>query len=224
MPIDITELVDPRHTAVVVNECQQGILGERSVLPAVAEETRWVLPNVGRLVRGAREAGADVLHALAARRADGRGARSGLLVERHAGGVGSGLTPEEFATVMPEIGVEESDFVVTRYGGMGGLSGSGAVTILRNLGMRTLVVCGVTLNAGVLSMMMYGLDEGFDVVVVSDASGGFPRSYGEDILRYTVRPFAPIATVDDVLAAWSATRRGRQDAPPARASSTRPGR
>jgi hypothetical protein len=55
-------------------------------------------------------------------------------------------------------------------------------------------------------MMMYGLDEGFNVVVTSDASGGFPRSYGVDILRYTVRPFAPIATVDEVVAAWNRSR------------------
>lgn len=201
MPIDITELVNPNHTAVVVNECQEGVLGQRSLLPAIAGETRWILPNVGRLVRSAREVGADVFHALAARRSDGRGGRD-LLVGRHMAAEGPGLTPQEFATVMPEIGVEESDFVVTRYGGMGGLSASGAVTILRNLGTRTLVLAGVTLNAGVLSMMMYGLDEGFDVVVTSDASGGFPRSYGEDVLRYTVRPFAAIATVDEVVAAW----------------------
>lgn len=202
MPIDITDLVHPRHTAVVVNECQQGVLGEHSSLPAIAEETRWILPNVGRLVRAAREYGADVFHALAGRRPDGRGGRTDLLVARHVGTAGPARAPEEFAEVMPEVGVEESDFVVTRYGGMGGLSSSGAVATLRNLGTRTLVLAGVTLNAGVLSMMMYGLDEGFNVVVTSDASGGFPRSYGEDILRYTVRPFAPIATVDQVVAAW----------------------
>jgi 3-mercaptopyruvate sulfurtransferase SseA len=55
------------------------------------------------------------------------------------------LALEEFAAAMPGIGVEESDFVVTRYGGMGGLSASGAVTILRNLGTRTLVLGGVRL-------------------------------------------------------------------------------
>jgi hypothetical protein len=51
-------------------------------------------------------------------------------------------------------------------------------------------------------MVFNGLDEGFNVVVASDASGGFPRSYGDDVLRYTVRPFAPIATVDEIVAAW----------------------
>lgn len=202
MPIDITELVQPDHTAVVINECQQGVLGEHSHLSALAEETRWILPNVARLVRSAREAGAEVVHALAGRRADGRGGNTNFLIGRRAGADGPELSPAEFAAVMPEIGVEDTDFVVTRIGGLGGLSASGAVPILRNLGVRTLVVGGVTLNAGVLSMVFNGLDEGFDVVVASDASGGIPRSYGEDVLRYTVRPFAPIASVDEIVAAW----------------------
>lgn len=202
MPIDITDLVDPRHTAVVINECQQGVLGPHSHLPALADETRWILPNVARLVQNARGVGVDVVHALAGRRADGRGANTNFLIAQRAGGESLPGTPEEFAVVMPEIGVEDSDFVVTRYGGIGGLSASGAVTILRNIGARTLVLGGVTLNAGVLSMVFSGLDEGFDVVVASDASGGFPRSYGEEVLRYSVRPFAPIATVEEIIAAW----------------------
>jgi nicotinamidase-related amidase len=208
MPIDITDLVDPAHTAVVINECQEGVIGKYSRLPAIAEETRWIIPNVARLVHTARQVGAEVLHALAVGRPDGRGGSPNmLLTQRSRLGAESpdalpGLAPEEHAAVIPEIGVAPSDFVVGRIGGVGGLSASGAVNILRNIGVRTLVLGGITLNAGVLSMVFYGIDEGFDVVVASDASGGFPRQYGEDVLRYTVRPFAPIATVDEIIAAW----------------------
>ena len=106
---------------------------------------------------------------------------------------------------MPEIEVQESDFIVTRFGGVGGLSASGAVSILRSLGVRTLVLGGVTLNAGVVASMIYAIDEGFDTVVASDASGGFPRTYGDEVLLRTVRPFSTIATVDEVIASWSSS-------------------
>jgi nicotinamidase-related amidase len=200
--IDITELVAPSHTAVVINECQVGILGEHSVLPAIAEETRWIVPNVARLVSAARTHGVGVLHAVARPRADGRGSRTGGLVSRHTQPKGPALDPEEFSAVLPEIGVEPSDFVIARLGGMGGFSGSGAISTLRALGVRTVILGGVTLNAGVLSMMMTAIDEGFDAVVASDASGGFPRGYGDEVLAKSVRPFAPVVSVDQIVAAW----------------------
>jgi nicotinamidase-related amidase len=201
--IDITELVAPQHTAIVINECQVGILGEHSVLPAIAEATRWIVPNVARLVLAARSHEVDVLHAVARPRADGRGGRTGGGVSRHTQSAGPALSPDEFSAVLPEIGVAPSDFVVSRLGGMGGLSGSGAVLTLRALGVRTVILAGVTLNAGVLSMVMTAIDEGFDAVVASDASGGFPRSYGEEVLVKSVRPFAPVVTVDQIVAAWA---------------------
>jgi nicotinamidase-related amidase len=204
MPLDIDDLVLPGKTAIVINECQQGILGEDSSLPVVAEATRWIIPNVGRLVRSARHYGVDVMHAVAGRRPDGRGGMTGPVVERHLRPQTS-LDVGEYSTVMPEIGVEPSDFVVTRYGGMGGLSASGAVSILRGLGVSTVVLAGVTLNAGVLTMMSNAIDEGFAAVVVSDACGGFPKSYGEDVLKYTVRFFAPIVSVEQLEQAWSRT-------------------
>jgi nicotinamidase-related amidase len=201
VPIDITPFIDPTHTAVLLNECQQGVMGEQSVLPAMAEATRWILPNVARLVQGARANDVAVLHGVVRPRPDGRGGRNGRIVSRHTSG--PKLDPETYSAVMPEIGVADSDFVVPRIGGMGGLSGSGALSILRSLEIRTLILGGISLNAGVLSMLFSGLDEGFDIVVVSDACGGFPRSYGEEILQKSVRPFAPIVTVDDVIATWS---------------------
>jgi hypothetical protein len=40
-------------------------------------------------------------------------------------------------------------------------------------------------------------------VVASDASAGIPRSYGDDILKYTIRMFAPVASTDELVTAWS---------------------
>lgn len=202
MPLDIVESVDPAHTAVVLNECQQGVIGASSNLPAVAEATRWILPNAGRLVGAARKHGVAVMHTLAAARPDGRGGLSGQVVGRHTQSGGRHTIPADFEDIMPEIGYEDSDFVVTRFGGMGGLSASGAISILRSLEVKTLLLGGISLNAGVLSMMMYAIDAGFHPIVVSDAAGGYPRAYGEAVLANSVRWFAPLTTVDSVLDIW----------------------
>jgi biuret amidohydrolase len=202
VPIDITESIDPAHTAVVLNECQQGVIGQSTNLQAVAAATRWILPNAGRLVRSARHHGVAVMHTLAAARPDGRGGLSGQVVARHTHPGERVEIPADFEEIMPEIGLADSDFVVTRFGGMGGLSASGAISILRSLEVTTLLLGGISLNAGVLSMMMYAIDNGFHPIVVGDAAGGYPREYGEDVLKNSIRWFAPITTVDAVVDIW----------------------
>ncbi|HET9772702.1 MAG TPA: cysteine hydrolase, partial [Acidimicrobiia bacterium] len=75
MGVDLRALVDPAHTVVVTQECQRGVLGEQSAFPELADVARGtgMLDAAGRLVHGARAAGIDVVHCVAARRPDGRG-------------------------------------------------------------------------------------------------------------------------------------------------------
>ena len=77
MPLDLGALVAPTHTAIVTSEVQNGVVGARSALPALAEAAAVeMLPNLGRLVPAARAAGVQVVHCTAYRRADGRGANT----------------------------------------------------------------------------------------------------------------------------------------------------
>ena len=47
----------PDKTALVFIECQRGVIGDLSVLPALAESARPALATMGRLAAGARGAG-----------------------------------------------------------------------------------------------------------------------------------------------------------------------
>ena len=53
---------DPNQSAVLFVECQRGVIGDLSVLPALAEAAQPARPAMGRLARGARAAGARVVH------------------------------------------------------------------------------------------------------------------------------------------------------------------
>ena len=75
MPLDLAALVDPAHTAIVTSEVQNGVVGARSALPALAEEAAAeMMPALIRLLPAARGAGVQVVHCTAYRRADGKGA------------------------------------------------------------------------------------------------------------------------------------------------------
>src|SRR5262245_3111752 len=104
-----------------------------------------MLPALGRLVRAARKANVQVIHATAYRRADGKGANRDA---RLFGGVQRSPvqllpgTPE--VEVVPEVGVEPQDLVLTRTHGLNPMAGTDLDPVLRNLGVRTIIVTGVS--------------------------------------------------------------------------------
>jgi nicotinamidase-related amidase len=73
--------------------------------------------------------------------------------------------------------------------------------MLRNVGITTVLLAGVSLNIAIPVVATDAVDEGFDVVIARDAVAGTPAEYGESMLRYTLSFIATITTVDDVIAA-----------------------
>jgi nicotinamidase-related amidase len=202
MAVELAELVDPAVTAVVTSEVQNGVVGERSTLPALAEAARPVLPAIGRLVRAARAAQVQVVHGVVHRRADARGtnrnARLFAAVRSSPVELRPG-TPE--VDVVPEVGVEPDDLVLARIHGVTPMAGD-LDPVLRNLGVQTVVVVGVSLNIAVPGLVMEAVNRGYQVVLPRDAVCGVPAGYAEAVIDHSLRPLATITTVDDVIAAW----------------------
>ena len=63
--VELHDLVDPAHTVLCVVECQNGVIGAESSLPALAEEAAGMLPALTGLADAARGAGVKVVHATA---------------------------------------------------------------------------------------------------------------------------------------------------------------
>ena len=207
MAVDLVALVDPAHTAVVTQELQGGVVGADSALPALAEAAVDVVPAVHRLVVGARASGVPVVHCLAARRADGRGSNANA---RLFGGVLKSpvrlLPGTPAAELVPEIGVAESDLVLTRLHGLGPMGGTDLDPVLRNLGVTTIVGVGVSVNVGMTNFVMDAVNAGYQFVLPRDGTAGVPPSYADAVIDNTLSLLATVTTVDDVLAAWSAGR------------------
>lgn len=204
MPVDLASLVDPAHTALVTQECQNGVIGDRSLLPALAEAARAeLIPNVARLAKAARAASVPVIHCLAHRRADGKGASTNARLFAAAAKAPVVLLPgTREAEVVDAIGVEEGDVTLARLHGVGPMGGTDLDPILRNLGVRTVVGVGVSLNVGMISFALDAVNEGYQFVIPRDAVVGVPREYGEAVLENTLSLVATITTTEDVIAAW----------------------
>lgn len=204
MPLDLAALVDPAHTAIVTSEVQNGVVGERSALPALAEAAAAeMLPNLARLLPVARSAGVQVVHCTAYRRADGKGANHNARLFMGVRKSPVALLPgSPEVEVVPELGPEAEDLVLTRTHGLDPMAGTDLDPVLRNLGVRTIVVTGVSVNVAVTNLVMDAVNRGYDVVVPQDAVCGIPREYAHAVIDNTLSLLAAITTTDDLVAIW----------------------
>ncbi|MFF3243991.1 cysteine hydrolase [Streptomyces sp. NPDC002870] len=209
----LAEQLDPVTTALLTVECQQGVVGEDSALPELAAQARssGALYRVARLVAGAHEAGVQVLHAVAERRPDGRGANHNARLFRAAARLPvqqhSGTTAVRIA---PPIEVADGDLVVRRLHGLSPIAGTDVDALLRNLGCRTLVVTGVSANVAIPNAVFDAVNLGYTAVVPQDAIAGVPADYTPAMIRNTLALVATITTTDDVLSCWKRPRRVRR--------------
>ncbi|WP_436787747.1 isochorismatase family protein [Yinghuangia sp. YIM S10712] len=203
MPADLSALLAPATTALVTQECQNGVIGKDALFPALAEQAQRLIPAVDNLCRAARGAGVPVLHCLALQRKDGAGANHNARLFGAAAKAPVRLTPGSVAAeVVSGIEVTPSDLVLTRYHGLGPMADTGLASVLRNLGVRTVVGVGVSLNVGIVNFAMDAVNAGFRFVVPREAVAGFPPDYAEAVLAHTLGAVATVTTTADVLAAW----------------------
>ncbi|MFD8570199.1 cysteine hydrolase [Streptomyces sp. NPDC059639] len=201
----LVELLDPAGTVLLTVECQQGVVGTDSALPELADEARksGALVRVARLVAAAHESGVQVLHAVAERRPDGRGAnRNGRLFRAAERLPVQQLTGSRAVRIAPPIEVADEDLVVRRLHGLSPIAGTDVDPLLRNFGCRTLVVTGVSANVAIPNAVFDAVNLGYDVVVPGDAIAGVPSDYTPAMIRNTLALVATVTTTQDVLAAW----------------------
>jgi nicotinamidase-related amidase len=205
MPPDLASLIDPGHTAVVTSECQNGVIGSESVLPELAAAaSASVLPNGARVCAAARTAGVPVVHCTAGRRPDDRGsnrnARLFGAILRSPVRIDLGTAA---ADVVPEFAVAPEDFVLTRIHGLNPMAGTDLDPVLRNLGVSTLVVVGVSVNIAITNLVMDAVNHGYQAVLVRDAVAGVPASYADAVVEHTLSLLATVVTTADVIACWA---------------------
>ncbi|MGW3121941.1 cysteine hydrolase [Streptomyces sp. NPDC001107] len=206
----LSELLDPATTVLLTVECQQGVVGPDGALPELARAARssGALTNVARLVAAAHESGIQVVHAIAERRPDGRGASRNARLFRAAERLPvQQLSGTTAVRVAAPIEVAEEDFVVRRLHGLSPIQGTDVDALLRNLGCRTLVVTGVSANVAIPNAVFDAVNRGYTAVVPSDAIAGVPSDYTPAMIRHTLALVATIATTDEVLGCFKRPRR-----------------
>ena len=204
MPIDLREILEPQHTALVMNECQRGVIGERSALPELARSAQQgMIPKLATLTAGARKAGATVVHGIAMRRSDGKGSNSNARLFGYAARSPVQLAPgSEAVEILPEIGVEEADLVSTRLHGLSPFQGTELDSLLRNLGIKTVISTGVSINVAVTNLSFDAVNAGYQVVIPRDCVAATPPEYADAVFEHTLGMIATLVESEEILAIW----------------------
>jgi nicotinamidase-related amidase len=205
MPIDLAALLDPASAALVNSESQNGVIGPESVLPELAKvAAETVIPNGARVCAAARSAGVPVIHCTAGRRPDDRGSNRNARLFNAILGSSQRMDLGTPATdIVAEFAVAPSDFVLSRIHGLNPMAGTDLDAILRNLGVTTIVVIGVSVNVAVTNLVMDAVNLNYQVVLVRDAVAGVPPSYADAVIDNTLSLLATVTTTDEVVARWS---------------------
>ena len=206
MPRDIAPLVDPAHTVLLLQECQKGVIGPLSNLPEMAAAAqKEMIPNVVRLAAAARQAGVRVIHATAAHPPDMWGANSNARVF-----LGVLKSPvklihgTEAVEVLDEIGVEGDDILFFRQHGLSPMQGTELDSLMRNAGVTTIVLAGVSANIAIPNTTFDAVNRSYQVVIPRDAISGTPPEYTEQLLQHTLGYIATLTTTADLVTAWKA--------------------
>ena len=206
MPVDLKALLDPRQTALLMMECQQGIIGGGATLGALGDavERHGTISQIARVLHAARGAKVPVFHCTMARRPDGGGAVVNCLLlaaTRKSGGPGLLPGSPQWAPVK-ELTPVDGDYVLMRYHGISPFHETELDQLLRNLGVKTVVATGVSVNVGIPALTIEAVNAGYQVVIPREAVTGTPDEYVAAMMQHTLRLLATIAPVDDVVAAW----------------------
>jgi biuret amidohydrolase len=203
VPADLDDLLRPATCALVTQECQVGVIGEKAVLRELADAANaQAVPNIVRLIDAARSAGAAVIHCLAVRRDDGRGANTNARLFGATTKLGIDLAPGSGGDLLPSLGPAPSDLVLTRLHGLGPMGGTDLDAVLRNLGVTTIVGVGVSVNVAITNFVMDAVNLGYRFVLPRDAVAGVPADYADAVIDNTLSLLATVTTTDEVVSRW----------------------
>jgi biuret amidohydrolase len=206
VPPDLVSVVAPDRTALVLQEVQNGVVGSPSVLPALADAASAtdLVGNCGRLAAAARAASIPVFHCTAETRADRQGANRNARLFLGVDKAPVQLTPGSDAVRVPDaIGVAAEDVVLPRHHGLGPMTGTQLDSMLRNLGVTTIVGVGVSVNIGMTNFAFDAVNRGYTMVMPRDAVAGVPKEYADAVLDNTLHLVAILTTTAEVVAAWT---------------------
>ena len=176
MPLSI----DPRSTALVIIDLQQGIVAN----PLTPHDARTVIDNSERIARALRAAGGTLVAVhvgFSPDAADRLKQPVDAPMQLPAGGL-----PANWSDLVPQIAGLDAQ-VVIRKRQWSAFHGTELDLQLRRRGIRTVIITGIATNFGVEGTARDAWSSSYEVVIAEDACSG----NGPDMHRFAIEKILP---------------------------------
>lgn len=185
-----TLTLDPRKTAVVLIDLQNGIVG-RDTAPYPAAD---IVSRSKQIADAFRSAGSPIVFV----RVDFNDFLSLPVDEKPQ--MPPGPLPAELSEIAASVGMQPGDILLTKRH-WGAFAGTDLEQQLRALGVDTIVLTGIATNMGVESTLRQGTGLGFGFVIVEDACATFSPEMQNFAFKTIFPRLGHVRSTAEVLAA-----------------------
>ncbi|GGE32440.1 putative isochorismatase family protein YwoC [Pullulanibacillus camelliae] len=188
-----TLIQDPKKTALVVIDLQKGIVG----MKGQPNDIQSVVGNNVKLAKAVRSYGGLVV-LVHVDFIDGQDALNPITDAQ--GGAG-GERPEGFSDIIPELGPEPGDLVITKRN-WGAFFGTELDLQLRRRGIETILLTGIATGIGVDTTAREAFQRNYQQIFVEDAMNGLTKEEHEYTIKQLLPKIGRVRATEDVLAAF----------------------
>ena len=185
-------MIDKATTALVVIDLQKGIVGNATE----PHPAGTVVRNAAQIAGAFRKNRMPVFLVRVTPSSDGKDRLNPVADANNPWNVNR---TADWAEIVPELGPEPTDFVVTKRQ-WGAFFGTELDLQLRRRKIETIVLCGISTNLGVESTARFAFEYGYQQIFVEDASAARSTADHEHTMKTTFPRIGRVRTTKEILA------------------------
>jgi nicotinamidase-related amidase len=200
----IKSLNNGQRAALIINECQLGVIDARySLFGGLAEQVaaRGIIAKIVQLAEVFRAHQLPIFHTPVIHRPDFADIRPNSLINaltlKHRRMARGSAEADYVEALHPE----QQDFVIERSAGLISFNATSLDVTLRRLAIDTVVLTGVSTNVAMPGNTATAVDLGYHVVIPEDCIAGSDAQTHAMIVENQLRLLATITTVNEVIEA-----------------------
>ena len=183
--------IDKTKTAIVVIDLQKGITS-RETQPY---STNMVIENTTKLLKVFRKNNMPVFLVRVASASDQKDRLNVITDTTWSGG---GQMPADWSELVPELGKEDSDFVITKKQ-WGAFYGTELDLQLRRRKIDIIVLCGIATCMGVESTARFANEYGYNQIFAEDAMSSMSKEEHEHTVKNIFPRLGLVRTTKEIL-------------------------
>ncbi len=205
--LNLKQMIMPKHTALIVVDMQNDFCSKGGVWDKLKRDistTKEIIPKIAKLLSMAQKAGIQVIYLQNINLRDGKSSSPAEIARRKIFGVPADVTLDGSwgAEIIKELAPKRNEIIVKKHRSSGFI-GTDLDLILRSLGIKSMVVCGVVSHGCVYATAWVGLFNNYYQVVVEDCIASHNQELHEAVVKLMKGHLHSVAPFQEILKIWS---------------------